>query len=158
MFGRDFVSYNSGGIGIKKILLILLRFLSILYAYGVLMITLLHRKPTYSHNIKPPFWEITELINGNEKILFDIIGNIIMLLPLGIFLPLFVRKADSPKKIALIGLIVSLFIEITQLITTRGFFEIDDLFHNTLGAFIGAFIGCPLAKYIFSKDDSCVKQ
>lgn len=148
----------SGGISIKKILLILLRLLSIPYVYMVFMITLLLRKPTYSHNVKPPFWEITELINGNGKLLFDIIGNILMLLPLGILLPLCFRKPDTPKKIALIGFIVSLLIEVTQLITTRGYFEIDDLFHNTLGALIGAFIGCSAAKWIYSDDNGHQKQ
>ncbi|WP_019680545.1 VanZ family protein [Ruminococcus flavefaciens] len=150
---------NSGGINIiKKILLILLRLLTIPYSYAVLAITLLYRKPTNTHRIKPPFWEITELIKGNESLLFDIIANTIMLFPLGIFAPLCFRKADKPKKIALIGLIVSVSIEIAQLVTTRGLFEIDDIFHNTLGAFLGAYIGCPLAKRIFTEDSSQRKK
>lgn len=142
-----------GGIDIfKKILMILLRLLSLPYAYGVLLITLLCRQPLNTHNIKPPFWEIAELIKGNESILFDIIANIIMLFPLGIFLPLWIRKVDSVKKVALTSFIVSLCIEIIQLITTRGYFEIDDLFHNTLGAVIGSLIGCPLARLLWSKE------
>ena len=120
--------------------------------YLVLVITLLSRKPTHTHNIKPPFWEITELIKGNENMLFDIIANTIMLFPLGILVPLCIRKADSVKKVALTGFFVSLAIEITQLITTRGYFELDDMFHNTLGGFIGAFIGCPLAGWLCSED------
>ena len=147
--------FYSGGISIvKKILLILLRLITIPYMYLVLIITLLWRKPTYTHNIKPPFWEITELIKGNESLLFDIIANTIMLFPLGILAPLWLRKADNVKKVALTGFLVSLVIEITQLITTRGYFEIDDLFHNTLGAVIGALIGCPLARWIFSDSKS----
>lgn len=74
-----------------------------------------------------------------------------LLFPLGIAVPLWIKKADNVKKVALIGAAVSLFIEVTQLITTRGYFEIDDLFHNTLGAVMGALIGCPLAKRIYSK-------
>ena len=77
-----------------------------------------------------------------------------MLFPFGILLPLWCRKTDSPKKVALMAFMVSLCIEIIQLITTRGYFQIDDLFHNTLGAFVGAFIGCPLAKWIFTKENS----
>ena len=131
----------------------MLRLLSIPYGYLVLVVTLLHRQPTGTHNVKPPFWEISQLINGNEKLLFDIIGNIMLLFPLGIAVPLWIKKADNVKKVALIGAGVSLFIEVTQLITTRGYFEIDDLFHNTLGAVLGAFIGCPLAKRIYSKEN-----
>lgn len=151
--------FYQGGISIiKKILLILLRLLTIPYMYGVLIITLICRKPTHSHNIKPPFWEIAELIKGNEKLLFDIIANTIMLFPLGILAPLCIRKADDLKKVALTGFIVSLVIEVTQLITTRGYFEIDDLLHNTLGALVGGLIGCPLAKWIYSEDNSGRKQ
>lgn len=128
--------------------------MSIPYGYLVLAITLLHRQPTGTHNVKPPFWEISQLIGGNEKLLFDIIGNIMMLFPLGIFVPLWIKEADNVKKVAMTGFIVSLIIEVAQLITTRGYFEIDDLFHNTLGAFIGAFIGCQIAKKLYSKDNS----
>lgn len=77
-----------------------------------------------------------------------------MLFPLGIFVPLWIKEADNVKKVAMTGFIVSLIIEVAQLITTRGYFEIDDLFHNTLGAFIGAFIGCQIAKKLYSKDNS----
>ncbi|MCR4796690.1 MULTISPECIES: VanZ family protein [Ruminococcus] len=142
----------------KKILLIFLRLLSIPYGYMVLVITLLHRQPTGTHNVKPPFWEIAELIKGNEKLLFDIIGNILLLLPLGIFLPLWIKKIDEVKKVALGGFLVSLLIEITQLITTRGYFEIDDLFHNTLGAVLGGLIGCRLARRIFPKEETSQEQ
>lgn len=124
----------------------------------VLMITLVFRMPTYSHNIKPPFWEIAELIRGNQTLLFDIIGNIMMFIPMGILVPLFIRKADSLKRIALSGFIVSVLIEITQLITTRGYFETDDMLNNTLGTLIGAFIGCPLAKKLFTEDKNVREQ
>jgi len=118
------------------------------------MITLLHRQPTYTLNIKPPFWEISEYLKGNESILFDIVGNVIMLLPLGILVPIWIRKADSLKKVALTGCFISVFIEIIQLITTRGFFEIDDIVHNTLGTLIGALIGCPLARWLYSQQEN----
>ena len=141
-----------GGINIiKKILLIILRILSIPYAYSVIAVTLIHRYFTHTHNIKPPFWEIVELWKGNEEILFDISANIIMFIPLGFFLPICFRKADNIKKIALIGFLVSLSIEIIQLITTLGFFEIDDMFHNTLGTMLGALIGCPLSRWLYSE-------
>lgn len=143
---------KSGGISIiKKLLLILLRLLAIPYAYAVLMITLIYRMPTGEHNIKPPFWEIAELIKGDRQLLFDIIANSIMLFPLGIFLPLCFRKLNTPKKVTLTAFAVSCCIEVIQLITTRGYFETDDIFHNTLGALLGAFIGCSIARWIFSE-------
>ena len=118
----------------------------------VMLITLLFRRPTHIHTIKPPLWEISEVIKGNDKLIFDIIANTIMLLPLGIFIPLWLKRSDIHKKVVLMAFLVSLSIEIIQLITTRGYFEIDDLFHNTLGGFIGSFIGCPLAGWLCSED------
>ena len=149
----------SGGINIiKKILLILLRLLSLPYVYGVLFITLIWRKPTYTHNFKPPFWEISQLIGGNRQMLFDIIGNILLLFPLGFFLPIWFRKADKPKKVVLICFFVSVAIEITQLITTRGYFETDDLLHNTIGALMGALLGCSLAKQLYTDNKKTQKK
>lgn len=157
MFGKKCL--YSGGIGIiKKILLILLRLLSLPYVYGVLLITLIWRKPTYTHNFKPPFWEIAQLIKGNGRLLFDIIGNILLLFPLGFFLPIWFRKTDRPKKVILICFCVSIAIEITQLITTRGYFETDDLLHNTIGASMGALIGCSLAKWLNSENKNRSKK
>jgi glycopeptide antibiotics resistance protein len=40
----------------------------------------------------------------------------------------------------LAGFIVSLFIELTQYITGRGLCELDDVVHNTIGAFAGIII------------------
>jgi glycopeptide antibiotics resistance protein len=42
-----------------------------------------------------------------------------------------------PGRIILIGFLISLTIEILQLVTKRGLFEFDDIFHNTLGVAIG---------------------
>lgn len=47
------------------------------------------------------------------------------------------------------GLIFSFFIETSQLILKRGFFEQDDMIHNSLGAMIGYII----ANKIFGKFD-----
>ena len=42
----------------------------------------------------------------------------------------------------LVGLLVSLVIECSQLIWSRGIFDVDDLFNNTFGALIGGLIVC----------------
>ena len=44
------------------------------------------------------------------------------------------------KMTVLAGFIVSLFIELTQYITGRGLCELDDVVHNTIGAFAGIII------------------
>ena len=43
-------------------------------------------------------------------------------------------------KALIVGLLVSLATEFSQLIWTRGVFDVDDLFNNSLGAVIGGLI------------------
>lgn len=77
-------------------------------------------------------WSLTPLLL--------LILNILMLAPLGFLLPLISKKFDSAKNILLVAFTFTVFIELFQLITHRGIFELDDLFHNTIGAMIGYFI------------------
>lgn len=65
----------------------------------------------------------------------NVLGNICLFLPIGFGIPLLWKKV-SFKKMLLIALLASLFIEICQLPQTRGT-DIDDLWINTLGALIG---------------------
>ena len=66
--------------------------------------------------------------------------NILMLAPLGFLLPFISKKFDSFKNILLVAFTFTIFIELFQLVTHRGIFELDDLFHNTIGAILGYFI------------------
>ena len=76
-------------------------------------------------------------------VLKQIMGNLIMLLPFGVLLPMVWRKQSSGVKMLCTGLVTSLLIEILQLLISQiiGFqyrsFDIDDLMLNTLGFFIG---------------------
>jgi len=65
----------------------------------------------------------------------EIITNIILFIPLGLLL----GKTCGWKGIV-VAAGMSVLIEITQLITHLGLFEIDDIIHNTLGAGIGYII------------------
>ncbi|WP_455539224.1 VanZ family protein [Terrisporobacter sp.] len=77
-------------------------------------------------------WSLTPLLL--------LILNILMLAPLGFLLPLISKKFDSAKNVLLVAFTFTVFIELFQLITHRGIFELDDLFHNTIGSMIGYFI------------------
>ena len=63
-----------------------------------------------------------------------------MLLPIGIFLPLAYGKKIDWKIGLLIGIGISFSIELMQLVLCRGFFEFDDIIHNSLGFLIGIVI------------------
>ncbi|MFC4102625.1 VanZ family protein [Paenibacillus xanthanilyticus] len=66
-----------------------------------------------------------------------IVFNILMFVPLGILLPLLTGKLSRFRGLFAASLGTTLLIETIQLVTARGIFELDDLFHNTLGSVIG---------------------
>jgi glycopeptide antibiotics resistance protein len=70
----------------------------------------------------------------------QIVGNFVMLLPLGIFLPLLYKRISNLFLIFLTGLLVSTTIELLQLITSYRSADVDDIFLNTLGACTGFLI------------------
>lgn len=74
-------------------------------------------------------------INGYiNYFLINFLGNIIMFMPIGFFLPLLWDLSN--KKVIVIGFCFSLFIECCQLFLTRGT-DIDDLILNTIGTILG---------------------
>jgi glycopeptide antibiotics resistance protein len=70
----------------------------------------------------------------------QIIGNFIMLLPLGIFLPLLYKKVSSFLLVLVTSLFISTLIELLQLITSFRSADVDDIFLNALGACTGFII------------------
>jgi glycopeptide antibiotics resistance protein len=65
----------------------------------------------------------------------NLLGNVGVFIPYGILLP-FILEARFRKSIMifLVGIII---LELLQLVTRRGSFDIDDIILNTLGFFIG---------------------
>ena len=97
----------------------------------------------YSINIIP-FKTISTyvqaLLNGNMNIdipVKNLYGNLILFLPMGIYLPLVTKKMNTLKPYSIFMISFLFCIEIMQLITRRGSFDIDDFILNMFGAFIG---------------------
>jgi glycopeptide antibiotics resistance protein len=72
----------------------------------------------------------------------NIVGNAILLLPMGILLPLLWAKFRKVGRVTLFAFLFSLGIETLQLLLTLmgnigRAFDVDDILLNTLGAFIG---------------------
>lgn len=67
----------------------------------------------------------------------NLIGNIVLFIPLGILLPLLFKGTRSLWKILIISFLVSLAFEVIQLITVLGSFDVDDILLNTSGGVIG---------------------
>lgn len=87
-----------------------------------------------------PFESIIGFLNHFYDVvpLRNLVGNIILLMPLGFFL-----KIRGAAKVILVGLLISLTIETLQLILTKNgvilprAFDVDDIILNTAGFYIG---------------------
>ncbi|MBP5383997.1 MAG: VanZ family protein [Lachnospiraceae bacterium] len=82
-----------------------------------------------------PFVHLADVYGGW---LLNIIGNVLMFIPVGIFWPMCFKKLDTVGKVILVGCGFSLLIELTQLLFYIRYTDVDDLFLNTAGVAIGA--------------------
>lgn len=100
--------------------------------------TVLSRIPTSNPRwVLTPLWSYSQWAQGDLQFRTFIVLNTLMLLPAGISLS-FLWK--DWRKVLLLGLGFSCLIELSQLVTRRGLFEIDDILHNTLGMGLGILI------------------
>ncbi len=74
-----------------------------------------------------------------------------MFIPSGIVLPIIYKKLNSFLKVIGVGALISLCIEILQLLFFERASDIDDLLLNTLGAGIGYLIYTLVYKLIMRK-------
>ena len=65
--------------------------------------------------------------------------NIILFIPLGIMLPFLWKKYDTLRETLFFGFLMSLAIELLQILTYRAT-DINDLIANTIGAVLGYFV------------------
>ena len=70
----------------------------------------------------------------------NVIGNIVVFMPIGMFLPSLFSRCKNVLLTAVVSLELSLCVEVIQLITRVGSFDVDDLLLNTLGGICGAVI------------------
>ena len=69
-----------------------------------------------------------------EYFLINFLGNIILFIPFGFVIPLLWNVSN--RKVIVIGACISFFIEISQLLLSRGT-DVDDLILNTSGVILG---------------------
>lgn len=94
---------------------------------------------------------VKDIQDGRLRISGNFIGNIILFIPVGVLFPL---TGDEHKcvKTGFVALCFSIIIEIIQLVSHRGYFEVDDLILNTLGAVMG-FGLYSVARKLFTNND-----
>lgn len=83
-----------------------------------------------------PFWTYKAILEGKDEFVPEAIMNVVAFIPIGFLLG---SSFASMKlwKVIIIACLFSLGIEILQFIMMRGFSELDDVMHNTLGSMIG---------------------
>ena len=95
----------------------------------------------YRYNLIPfveirRFWVYRKQL-GVLAVFTNIFGNVIGFIPYGFILTVIAHKCRSGFFIILSGFSLSLVVEVVQLVTKVGCFDVDDLILNTLGAAIG---------------------
>jgi glycopeptide antibiotics resistance protein len=138
----------------KKLIKIVFRISFILYIFVIISVLFLRPRGyvddmTFIEYVKNsinifPFKTISTyvkaLYNGNMNIdipLKNLGGNLILFLPMGIYLPLLTKKVNDIKSYSIFMVSLLFSVEVMQLITRRGSFDIDDFILNMLGAFLG---------------------
>lgn len=83
-----------------------------------------------------PFWSYEAIQDGGEKLLPEIIMNVVAFVPVGLLLGCAFRSMTW-WKVMIIGGGVSVMIEVLQYVYNRGFAEVDDVMHNVTGCLVG---------------------
>ena len=83
-----------------------------------------------------PFWSYKAIQDGREDLLAENIMNVVVFIPVGLLLGIAFKQMTWWKAL-LIGCSISVTIEALQFFLMRGFSEVDDVMHNTLGCIIG---------------------
>ena len=105
----------------------------LLYLSGVLAVTGIGRPFGFFPRLAlVPF---VDMIKGPV----DTTLNVLLFLPLGVFLPILYAEFDGIRQIALCAFALSLAIELTQMFGL-GITDVNDLMTNTAGACLGLFL------------------
>ena len=112
--------------------LFLLIYLSILFASTVFFRP---RSEERTYDFKP-FWSYQAIGPERPDLIFEIITNVLLFIPIG-----FALAGATKKKIwwlpIVFGVMLSFAIESLQFLFRRGFSEVDDIMHNTFGCITG---------------------
>lgn len=107
------------------------------YLSFVFTITLFDRIPTTLPKYQLTlFWSYKAISYGRSDLIAEVIANVLLFIPIGILIMFIVARKLRWLGIT-IGILLSVFIEVSQLIFHRGLFEFDDIIHNSLGMLIG---------------------
>lgn len=123
--------------GIKKglrysLMLLLIEYVFLLFCSTVILRTV---GETRQYDFQP-FWSYKAIQEGREDLLAENIMNVVVFIPVGMLLGIAFKQMTWWKAL-LIGCNISVTIESLQFFLMRGYSEVDDVMHNTVGCLIG---------------------
>lgn len=94
----------------------------------------------YRYNLVP-FAEIKRYLSYRNKIggfhvMLNLLGNVVCFIPFGFVIPILTRK-QTALRMFLLGMSASVLVELLQLVSMLGTFDVDDIILNTFGVLIG---------------------
>ena len=131
---------------LKKLFLNIM-FYGVMFLYALILFFLLFKKKSVGSfrtiNLIP-FRTIIDYLFNEDVIVrsfafSNIMGNIAIFIPLGIYIPLLINKKSIFTNSAIVALI-SLCVEIVQYILAIGTADVDDIILNTIGGLLGILI------------------
>ena len=122
--------------GKNAILKMLLFFAGTVYISFVVDLTLLNREAGSRCGVSLHLFETFYPDPESMRYVYE---NILLLLPMGIWLPMMFSAFRRGITVAGTAFFTSCMIEVVQHITKRGYFQVDDIWLNTAGA-IGGYI------------------
>ena len=117
--------------------------LLVLYIGFIIYTTLLCREPKdYREYNFQLFWSYQRFFDDIEPQGRQILLNVLFLMPFGVLVPFYVNGSWKRKLVFTVAsaCLLSGTVEFLQLLYRLGFAEFDDVFDNTIGAAIGAFV------------------
>jgi glycopeptide antibiotics resistance protein len=130
----------------------------VIYALNLLVFGSLYRvHERVRHYNLIPFKTIDLYLYAFDKvnliIIFNnLLGNVLVFMPLGFFLALLFEKLRRVTLITLISFLCTGAVEITQFVFMVGSFDVDDLILNTLGGVVGYLVFIILAALTSAKE------
>ena len=108
------------------------------YLSFVAKVTIFSRFPFYEPQyMLMPFWSYEAIAEGRVGLISEVFWNVVLFIPIGFLFMLLLTFKHKRIVTVIIGFLLTASIELIQLIFHRGYFEFDDIFHNTLGTVIG---------------------
>lgn len=109
------------------------RILFLMYLLMLIQITLLTRESGSRTTMNLHLFGTV----GDSRANAYVVENLFLFIPYGVLLPLIWKRARQGLVCILAGATTSVVIEFTQLLTQRGYFQVDDMVMNTLGMACG---------------------